>query len=784
MTAPSATAAAVRGVRVHSWAMLLALLLLFALSGASGLIYQVVWLRMLALTFGVTAYAVSTVLSCFFAGLALGSYVAGRYADRLRSPLRTYAAVEVLVAVLGVLTPATFAITRAAYVGIVESFDVSGLPALTVLRVLLAFLCLILPATLMGATLPLMVRSSLVRSSSFARNVSLLYAFNTLGAMTGAFVAGFELIGRFGLRGALIVAAACNLLAAGGAFLLSTRGPVEAPERIVDLGEQTEHPYPLAVQRVVLWAFAVSGGVSLAYEVVWTRMLATFFDATVYGFTAMLTMVLFGIGIGSWLISPFLARRWNWPLVFAGIQGGVGLLGLLSVVVMVNLIPLGKTLGLYEPPGPYGHMTLRFMGFSAAAVVLPPMLLLGASFPVAARIVTAGGGVGRRAGGVYAVNVLGGIAGSLIAGFIVLPLLGAQSSLLLFASLNLALVLVVVLQAAPSRRPAMAAAALGLVAIVAAVVASPELLTGIYRERLQGEQVVFVDEGLENTIAVTMAADGERKLYINGQPQTYTSDGIANYLRMIGHLPMLLHPDPKRALVIGLGGGATGGAVSTYTGTEVDLVELSSAVVNAAPWFEMINEQVLERPNVNLKVQDGRNFLLLSPGGYDVITADIIRPEHAGASNLYSKEYFALARDALAEGGLMLQWLEQLSDEQYRLMLRAFVETFPYVTLWSNGSLAIGSQQPLMLTRAGLADRIGNPGAAASLARSGLDTPDKVLSHYTGNRDEALRFLAGDNRAITDNHPYAEFHRSLRRDRRPPDVSGFSRDLRQVLKDE
>jgi spermidine synthase len=780
----------------------------FFLSGASGLIYQVVWVRMLSLVFGVTAYAIATVLSSFFAGLALGSFFAGRLADRLRSSAacgRGYAVVEVLVAGTGLLTPAAFAGARALYVGIHEHLAVDGLGPLTVVRFALAFLLLLVPTTLMGATLPLMVRASLGQGGGWARNLSLLYAANTLGATAGAFLAGFELIGRYGLRGALVVAAACNLLAAAGALGITalmarrarpSRGgagapaggsmPAADPAAAGASGAPAEEgsEFGARAARTALAVFAVSGGVSLAYEVVWARVLAVFFDATTYGFTAMLTMVLLGIGLGSWLVSAVIGRRWRWPLVFAAIQAAVGVLGLLAVPLLTHLIPIADRLGLYADPGPLGRFTLRFMAFAAFLVVFPPMLLLGATFPVAARVVGTAGGLGRRVGGVYAVNVLGGIAGALLGGFVLLPRLGAQGALLLLACANLTLAVALVWGATGGARRTLPAAAAAVVVALVGVGCAPDLLTGIFRDRFAGQQVVWVDEGLENTVVVTdNPATGERKLYINGQPQASTFDAIANFHRLIGHLPMVLHPAPRRALVIGLGGGATAGALAAHEGVQVDVVELSAAVVGAAPLFGAINGGVLDRANVRLRVDDGRNFLLLSGGPYDVITADVIRPGHAGATNLYSKEYYRLAKDALAEDGIMLQWLEQISAEQYRLMLRSFVEVFPYVTLWADGSLAVGTKRPLRLDRETLARRLADAGARSSLARIGLNAPEDVLALYTGNRDEALRYLEGEARAVTDDRPYVEFNRSLSSDRHPPDLRGFSRDVRQVLKD-
>ena len=354
--------------------------------------------------------------------------------------------------------------------------------------------------------------------------------------------------------------------------------------------------------------------------------------------------------------------------------------------------------------------------------------------------------------------------------------------MLLLACANLALAVVLVWSVAPRSRSAVGAALAAVTVAVVAVRTAPDLLQGVFQDRFAGQRIVYVHEGLENTVVVAdIPSTGERKMYINGQPQASTVDFIANYHKLIGHLAVLLHPQPKRALVIGLGGGATAGAVASHSDVQVDLVELSAAVVGAAPLFAGVNDDVLGRPNVHLRVDDGRNFLLLHGGPYDVITADVIRPAHAGASGVYSKEYYALAKNALSDHGIMLQWLEQLSEDQYKMLMRSFVETFPYVTLWANGSLLAGSKRPITVDPSALARRLANPAARASLASIGLSTPDDVLALYTGNREEALRYLADERRAVTDDHPYVEYQRTLGDRRRLPDLRGFSRDVRQVL---
>ena len=784
-TAARATTRGVASSGARTGLLLPALLVVFFLSGMSGLIYQVVWLRMLSLAFGVTSFAVATVLCGFMGGLALGAFVAGRITHRIRRPLVGYAVAEILIGLTGLLSPLLLLGVRALYVATVEGTGLDQLLALSLVRFVYTVAVLLLPTTLMGATLPLIVRSSLLRAGTAARNVSMLYAINTLGATAGAFLTGFYLIGRYGLFASLVVAAVLNL-AAGLLALALGRLQVAPEEGQADTSVDAvdERPFPVAAQRVVFVVFAVSGGLSLAYEVVWARVLSIFFDATTYGFTIMLTMVLLGIGAGSWAVSPLIQRRRNWVLIFASVEAAVGILGLLAVPLLANAVPFTDALGLYTDPGALGQFSVAFMALVSALVVLPPMFLLGATFPIAARIAGAGhADVGRRVGAVYAGNVCGAIVGAFLGGFVLVPRLGAERSLLLLGACSIALAVALAWNASVRLRAwRPATATLGAVAVALALVLSPNLFTGIFSERLRDQDVVYMDEGLENMVTVAdNRVSGERKLYLNGQPQASTVGFVAGFHQLIGHLGMLLRPDATDALVIGFGGGATAGAVARHPGVAVEIVELSSAVTRAAPYFSAINGAVLERPNVTLHVDDGRNFLLLTEKKYDVITADIIRPRHAGASNLYSVEYFRLAKDALKENGVMVQWLEQLSEKQYKLLLRSFVEVFPNVSIWANGSLLVGSKQPVPVDPDALAGKFNDPELAPALAVLGLNTSEDLLNQYTGDRDEALAYL-GPGPVITDNRPYVEYYRSLSKDGdRLPDASGFSHDWSKAV---
>ncbi|HLH21402.1 MAG TPA: fused MFS/spermidine synthase [Chloroflexota bacterium] len=831
MAAPSRALPRAQVATATSGAWLLRLLLvLFFCSGISGLIYQVLWLRVLSLVFGVTIFAVSTVLASFMAGLAVGSFGAGKLADRLRNPLAAYGIAETLIGLTALVTPELILGLQGVYHALYEALG--GAPLLVGgVRIVLAFLILLVPTSLMGATLPIVIKSSLMRSEGLSQNVSLLYAVNTFGAIVGAGTAGFFLVGSLGIRSTTNVAAAINLLVGVAALLAAWRlagdrgwgigdrgqGPASSDEPLHAVAPVTVHgtngrvlegglasgqlvtsasPSLSPGLRLVFWAFGISGCLSLAYEVVWSRVLSMFFNSSVYAFTVMLCTVLFGIALGSYAINPFMRRRWNWVLVFAILELAVALTAVLSILTLSEMYTL--TAALQDTPGIRRVLStpIRFMAFVSFVAIFPPMFLLGMTFPVAARIYAANAAdAGRRIGAIYSANVFGAIFGSVIAGFLLIPHLGSQNSLAVLAAGNLLVGLALLAVAHGVRPRARALVALvPLVLLGAVVVRAPNMYATIFEGREQflrtrpfvaedsfcAGPTVWYEESLENTVSVVQTPSDIYCLFTNSRGQTNTDPGLVRYHRLIGHFGMLLHPHPRDVLVVGLGGGATPGAASQWEDARVDVVELSDGVVHAAPWFDDASYDVVNQPNVHLRVDDGRNYLLLTDKRYDVVTADIIRPNDAGAANLYSADYYRLVRNVLKDDGLMVQWLAPFSDYQYKLLMRTFLDVFPYVTLWSGGDLLVGSKSPITVDPAMLATKFEPSQHANALADIGLTDAQQVLDMYNASKPELLD-VAGPGPIITDNFPYVEYFRSLPKDGYP-DLSVYSHNVDEILK--
>ncbi|CAA9246240.1 MAG: Spermidine synthase [uncultured Chloroflexi bacterium] len=632
----------------------------FFASGAAGLIYQVAWVRILSLIFGVTVHAVSTVLAGFMAGLALGSFVAGRVAERVKNPLLVYGIVELGIGATGLLTPWAFRELRNGYPAInhwIEAFAPSGaaggpvgelLPGF--LRLLIAFGILLVPTSMMGATLPIMLKSSLIRGSSLGGSVSLLYAINTFGAIAGTIGAGFYLIANYGVQASVQTAAAINLAVGVVAVMASFVFSGTGADRETRTSGDTVAASGVRVapgSRAVVWiAFLASGLCALGYEVVWTRLLSLFNeDNTTYGFTVMLAMVLAGIAAGSYVLSPLvgaLGKRINWWLVFAALEWGIGALAVYSISALANLPSFVQRASTW--PGLSFIATLQdgFIVLAAFVAIAPAMFLSGMTFPAAATLYAGDRPDGaRRVGSLYAANVLGAIVGSLTSGFLLLPNLASQRSLTVLSTGSV-LAGAAVLWAAPNRLVHPIVKVLltlaGGAGFYFLTQTAPDLETHFNKARFPDKEVVWYREGLESSVAVVREPDGFITLYTNNRGQARDEPPLVAFHRLLGHLPMLVHPKPERALIVGIGGGTTSGAVALHPGAHVDSVELSDAVIEAVRLFGHVNYRFFDLPNVTLKQGDARNHLLTSGRKYHVISGDAIRPNDAGATALYSKE--------------------------------------------------------------------------------------------------------------------------------------------------
>jgi spermidine synthase len=534
----------------------------------------------------------------------------------------------------------------------------------------------------------------------------------------------------------------------------------------------------------VLLTFGVSGFVSFGLEIIWFRMLIVLFRPTTYAFTVMLATVLAGIAVGSWLSTPVTSRR------RANLVGILAILELLlALAAVLSMWLIGHAGTVFAWAGPlFTGTPIAYMGpmaVTSIVAILPPALLMGMAFPIGVSLWVSSVDneqAGQRVGVIYAVNVAGAVAGSLLTGYFLLPAIGSRQSLLLTSGLSLVAGLLLLTQL--SRRAAgagLAMAAVGTFAVAA--MKTPDPIVSLLRSRFPNETPIWRQEDGHASVAILRRASRfgppTHALYINGTHQANDTPTMVGYHRLIGTLPMAIHNEPRRALVIGAGGGATPGAVAAFSDqTRVDVVELSAAVAAAARQFSGINQDLLRRPNVQLRVDDGRNYMLLTPERYDVITADVILPMHAGAGNLYSVEYYRLMRRVLNPRGIALQWIGSAGETEYKMIMRTFVTVFPHTTLWHGGTLMVGSSRPLVLEEESFLRKQASPQSRAALDSMGFRTFEALLSQFDAGPAEIKTFL-GEGPILTDDRPLTEYFLSLPQNDTPVDVSKLHGDVRR-----
>jgi spermidine synthase len=758
----------------------------FFLSGTAALLYEVVWMRLLGLVFGHTVYAVTTVLAAYMGGLALGSLLAGRWADRLRRPLRTYGLLEAAIGAYCLATPWLFRATEAAYLWLSRSVRPGPVGA-GLLHFAFAALILLPPTALMGATLPVLSRAVVQVPSLAASRVGTLYAVNTWGAVAGTAATGFLLLPALGLGRTVWLGVGLNLLVAALALLLE-RWALAAPQAAVAAAPAVEsagapdRPEPSRLEvTVALVAIGVSGAASMAYEIAWTRALSLALGSSTYAFAAMLTTFLSGLALGALVVSRLLRRRRLGLVAFALVEAGIALLALLLLPLFgrlpeAMLVVLGRA-GVTHGAALTAQFALSFL------LMILPTLLVGATFPLV--IAALGRGLerlGREVGGVYSANTVGTILGSMAAGFLLVPAIGIQNTVLLAAGANLAAGLAAVLVArdASGRVRIGAAAAVCLFAALALALPrwDPRLMTSgvaVYADTFRGltpeafrtsqqrRELLFYEEGLSTTVAVVRSPTAV-SLSVNGKTDASTGRDMATQL-LLGHMGALLLEEPRRALVIGLASGITVGAAAQHPFERIDVAEIEPAMLEASRFFEKENRKALSDPRVKVLVGDGRQILEAATGSYDLIVSEPSNPWIAGVASLFTREFYESARRHLSPNGVMVQWLQSYSifTADVRMVMRTFQEVFPHVSVWvpfPGDFLLVATPGPATLDLGLVARRAAaSPGLREDLTRLDLLGENLAFRFFLGEED-VRRFAAGAP-LNTDDRPLLEFSAPL-----------------------
>ena len=757
---------------VRAWRRVV--LVLCFLSGISGLLYEVVWARMLHLLFGDTVLAVSTVLASFMAGLALGSFWIGRYIDRRQRVLAVYALLEAGIGLSALAFPVVLQGLTPLYIWLHQSLS-SSFWLFSLVRFLLAFSLLCVPATLMGATLPVLSRYLVQSSVTLGRSVGVLYALNTGGAVLGCFIAGYVLIGSVGLSRTVWIGAALHfaiafVVCAGQRWIDAQGAPKERVPRDTSPAAVL---YDDKIVRRVLWSFALAGFAALSYEVIWTRALTFFVGNSTYAFSAMLTTFLCGLALGSLLVARVSDRSRNVLALLGALQVGIGVYGVLTIVVLGRLF-YGLD-GWWEGfSNAYWGAPLGLTFLKTFVVILPPTFCMGASFPLVSKIVTHGPQmIGRGVGTAYACNTLGAIAGAWVSGFVMIPLLGVHHSLALTAVVSVGIggVLLTSGSVSRARQGVLYAGALGC--FIAVMIATPTFRFA----DLAGEpekELLHYEEDAVGVVKVATDIYDRKLLSINGwsvagtgspNPDVALVNDYPEVQKMLAHLPMLLHPAPQRALVIGFGAGGTAWSLSRYAALQrLDIIEFVPGVIRAARFFPEVNHDVLADPRVRVTIDDGRNYLLVTNETYDVVSVDTLDPKHAGNGNLYTREFYALSKRVLKPGGIFVQWLpyHQVDNASLKMIARTFQDVYPHATMWLNRfkgyTLLVGTLAPLRIDVARLEASFRTPAIQRDLAEIHVATPWQFLESFAMQAETVRRYAAESARLNTYDRPHVEFY--------------------------
>lgn len=753
--------------------------LFLLVSGATGLVYEVVWSKVLSDVLGNSGQAHAIVLATFMGGLAAGAWLFGGLADRVRRPLALYAGIELFVGLYALAFPAVQGAIRGAFLAVAPAFSEEARAAP---KLLFAALSLLPPTVAMGGTMPAMLKHATRAEPSIRATLARLYALNSFGAAFGAWLAGTVWIPNAGLGAASRAAGLINLLLAGLSFAVSRFDVATAPATDEEQAAPgAERP---RVVRAAIAGLLISGFTAMIYETGWIRLVTLTVGASTYAFTWIVATFIFGLAAGS---------LWESRRPEGDSLRSFGRLQLALVLAVCATLPLYLR-------APYFFLQARSVLAQAVEafpiwqgvlflvsllVMVLPTFLMGASFPLGARVLARQRAtLGRRLGLVWAANTVGTVAGALLGGLWLMPAVGLERLFTIGLTLSLVAGAWALWAAGGPRRrlwPALAAAVAiasswalfgGWAPLLARLspfrvdLATVQLSSaaGYVKQSREWLTPEFVKDDTFATVFVghVAANPSSRFLMVNGKPDASTSFGDQSTQTLVGHLGLLLAPrDAKTLMMVGAGAGVSLGASLTHDLARADLVEISPGVLEAARLFADVNHGALDDPRVRIHLDDARTFLTLSDQRYDVIISEPSNPWVSGISSLFTAEFFAVVDRHLAADGVLVQWLQayEINDELVRLVLRTVRSRFPHTTLWQGGGgdlILVASRQPLQVDFEQLARRLARPAVREDLARVDVQGVDGVLALQVMAGDE-LAAWAGEGPLNTDDFNQLEY---------------------------
>lgn len=754
-------------------------------SASAGLIYQLVWTRYLGLLIGHTAYAIVAVLVTFIGGLALGNACLGRIADKLRRPLAFFALLQIIIGIYALAFPSIFEIAHGAYLAIATG-AASGNITILLLQFVMPLALLLIPSVLMGGSLPVLTRM-LSRSLCEVQNrVSTLYCINSLGAAVGIGAAEFWLIHGVGLELSIFFASAINLTMGVIALTISgymreDAGATPADTELPDTAASSETFSPSEI-RLAMIGIGISGLAAMMYGIAWMRLLALTMGSSSGAFAITLMTFILGIAIGSWLI----ARLKNLPKdmnCFAWMQIGIGA-SIILMMLMYSHLPYWfvRMASILERSEDSFATYLIMEGVFCFGVMIVPTIILGMTLPLVCRIATTNlADTGRSVGRVFGCNMGGALVGALITGLWILPTLGLARTFALGTGLSIAIGIIILSRNAdPSRRKfvPMVLPGIGLWMLLSHSFFHQEwsklTTSGAYRDvtaptsfesfkQANNNTVLYHRDGAVSTVTVKSGgrSPDSRFLQVNGETVA-SSDADLPLQLLLAHVPALLHPNPQTALVIGLGSGATSGALLAHpTLHSVDTIEISPGVLAAAQYFNDINNGVLQNERSKIRIEDAKTYLATVDKQFDIIISQARAPWMADVPGLYSVEFFQQCAAHLTESGLMCQrlYLKETDDRTVETILATFTQAFPYTSIWTSDTdnlLLIGGTHPYVPDLNKLLSRFSDPQIRASLARARISRPATLLALQLISEDYTVHAFPVTSEIHSDYYPALE----------------------------
>jgi spermidine synthase len=764
---------------------------LFLISGAAGLVYEVTWTRAFGVVFGNTIFAVSTVLSAFMLGLAGGSWVFGRRADRSERPLRLFGLLEIGIGAYGIAFPIILACVDVFYSSFFRSFN-PGFYSLSLVRFVISVLMLLIPTALMGGTLPVLSKLWTERSgpegtsaAGIGKSTEFLYSINTFGAVAGTFLSGYVLIRTLGVSNTIYLAASVNIIVGIVSLILSAfiNRPVEKKQkrkRRVRKAEPVKKRDVAAItepgggkRKIVLTVVLVAGFCALALEVLWTRVLLFVLGTSVYAFSCMLTCFILGLALGSFLCSRLLVGR---------IRNGIFALGVLEFLVGLSVLGSILLLGMLW----YIDFVLTeeiFTGtfwreaaahfVDASAVLLVPTVLMGMVFPIAVKVCAGSWkAAGKRIGEVAACNTIGCVGGSFAAGFVMVPLFGLRDSFLVLVSIQLVLAAVVLFLS--EKRSVLVyggAAAVSLAAIIVSSLGTPrDIFLKTMNTYHYPSKIIYINDGVTGTVTVHDMPDGDRLIAVDGVDVAGMNFMLRTTQKLQGYVPLLIHKNPQKVVQIGYGSGETCGIGLAFGVEDYRIVDVCPSIFEAARFFDKINRSSYEDPRLTKIIMDGKNYVKLTDEKFDIIMNDSTYPGTTGSSALYTYEHFMQCREKLRDDGILSCWIPlDLRGEDLRLIFKTFQEVMPHSCVWmanncvNKHAVLVGSKSELRIDFQHVKKLCEREDISCDLAAVNIHSVYDFLDCFIID-EVGMRRIAGESVLNTDDGPRLEFGAAIKRE--------------------